>query len=96
MSTHGSVAGIGIFAPTVSSLYTIAWDAQVGLGGEWTDDFTGTPAMQVGDATFNADDAYTVSLDRNETTRSVKVEVGNVTLNRRSRGLYAASRWSAP
>jgi hypothetical protein len=37
--------------------------------------------MQVGDATFTANASYTVSLDRDETTRTITVDSGEVTLN---------------
>jgi hypothetical protein len=37
--------------------------------------------MQVGDARFDAPSAYTVSLDRHETTRSIAVNAGSVTID---------------
>src|SRR5690606_29160019 len=90
--------GSGTFTPEPGggSAYTRHWVTQVGLGGAWTDDFTGsldgtwgrgrqwstgTPAMQVGDALFNADASYTVSLDRDELTRSITVTAGAVALD---------------
>lgn len=72
------------------------WVGQVGLGGTWTDDFslsldgtwgrgrqwtTVTPAMSIGDATFDANAAYTVSLDRTERTGEINVLAGDVTLD---------------
>ncbi len=96
LSTDGWVAGEGTFTPTTGAAYTRGWVAQVGLGGTWTDDFTGnldgtwgrgnqwstgTPAMQVGDATFSANAAYTVTLDRDETTKSIQANAGDVTLD---------------
>lgn len=92
------VAGIGSFDPDSGGVhppYLRAWVTQVGLGGEWTDDFsgsldgtwgrgkqwsTGMPAMQVGNATFNQNAAYTVSLDRDELTNAVNINAGIVTL----------------
>ncbi len=93
ISADGWVAGSGTFTPNVGSAYTRLWVTQVGLGGNWTNAFTGnlngtwgrgpqwstgTPAMQVGNAAFNSSAAYTVSLDRNETTRSITVTAGDV------------------
>jgi len=104
LSSDGWVAGIGTFTPTVGSAYQRAWVTQVGLGGEWTDDFTGslngtrgrgkqwstgTPAMQVGNATFNVNAAYTVSLDRNELTNAVNINAGTVTINHNGFSLTA-------
>jgi len=75
--------------------YDRAWVTQVGLG-TWTDDFTGsldgtwgrgrqwstgTPAMQVGNATFITNGSYTVSLDRDELTNAVLISAGSVRIN---------------
>lgn len=96
LSSDGWVSGYGTFTPTIGSAYTRHWVTQVGLGGSWTDDFsnsldgtwgrgkqwsTGTPAMQVGNATFDANAAYTVSLDRNELTNAMQISAGTVTIN---------------
>jgi hypothetical protein len=96
INADGWASGYGAFSPNVGPAYLRLWITQVGLGGTWTDVFsgslngtwgrgpqwsTGTPAMQVGDAVFNASAAYSVSLDRNETTRSISVSAGDVTLN---------------
>jgi hypothetical protein len=93
ISADGWVTGIGEFTPTIGDPYRRHWVTQVGLGGEWTDAFTdsldgtwgrgpqwstGTPAMQVGDAVFNALADYTVSLDRDELTRTISVNAGRV------------------
>jgi len=95
ISSDGWVAGEGTFDPDgTAASYSRHWVTQVGLGGEWTDDFsgsldgtwgrgkqwsTGTPAMQVGNATFNANAAYTVSLDRDELTNHVQINTGTIT-----------------
>ncbi|MDZ4817960.1 MAG: autotransporter-associated beta strand repeat-containing protein, partial [Planctomycetota bacterium] len=95
MSADGWVAGTGSFDPDgAGSLnsYTRHWVAQVGLGGSWTKASggvwgrgpnwsSGTPATQVGDANFNLAGDYIVGLDRDETTRSISVNAGNVTLD---------------
>lgn len=103
-SSDGWVAGTGTFTPTVGSAYTRHWVTQVGLGGSWTDDFsgtldgtwgrgkqwsTGTPAMQVGNATFDANAAYTVSLDRDELTNAINITAGTVTFNHNGFSLTA-------
>ena len=49
-----------------------------GRGRQWS---TGTPATQVGNAAFGASATYNVGLDRNELTRNIAVNAGNVTLN---------------
>jgi len=94
LSSDGWVAGHGFFTPTGGNgSYSRAWVTQVGLGGTWTDDFTGTldgtwgrgkqwstgtPAIQL-DAHFSADDTYTVAFDRDEQARAVTVTGGHVT-----------------
>ena len=80
LSADGWVAGGGTFDPDGAgplASYTRLWVAQVGLGGTWTNAAggtwgrgpnwsTGTPAMQVGNATFDLNATYTVALDRDE------------------------------
>ena len=107
LSADGWVAGKGNFDPDgagVLNAYSRTWVTQVGLGGTWTDAFsgdlngtwgrgpqwtTGTPAMSIGDATFSANDAYTVSLDRDETTKNIDVTAGTVTFNQGAFSLTA-------
>jgi hypothetical protein len=95
LSADGFVAGEGWFDPDGDGPmygYDRLWVAQVGLGGKWTKATggtwgrgpnwsTGTPAMQVGDAEFNLNTAYTVTLDRDERTRTMTVSAGSVTLS---------------
>jgi hypothetical protein len=95
ISEDGFVMGEGSFDPDGSgplASYNRFWVAQVGLGGNWTKAAdgvwgrgpnwsTGTPAMQVGQATFNLPGHYSVALDRNERTKSVAVQAGAVTLD---------------
>ncbi len=94
LSADGWVAGQGTFdADGAGPLagYTRLWVAQVGLGGTWISAAggtwgrgpnwsTGTPAMQVGNATFNLNANYTVGLDRDETTKTITVNAGTVTI----------------
>jgi hypothetical protein len=72
--------------------YGRLWVVQVGLGGAWTNAAggtwgrgpnwsTGTPAMQVGNAMFNLNSAYTVALDRDELTKTITISAGTVTLS---------------
>jgi hypothetical protein len=95
LSADGWVAGEGAFDPDAAGPlvgYKRLWVAQVGLGGTWTKSTggtwgrglnwsTGTPAMQVGNATFNLNSAYAVALDRDELTKSMAVNAGTVTLD---------------
>jgi hypothetical protein len=95
LSADGWVAGEGIFDPDGAgplAAYARLWVAQVGLGGTWTKAAggtwgrgpnwsTGTPAMQVGNAVFNLNSAYTVALDRDELTKTVALGAGAVTLD---------------
>jgi hypothetical protein len=89
------VAGRGLFDPDGAgplAAYRRLWVTQAGLGGTWTNAAggtwgrgpnwsTGTPAMQVGDATFDLDAAYTITLDRDELTETISVEAGTVTID---------------
>jgi hypothetical protein len=95
LSADGWVAGEGTFdldgtGPLPG--YTRLWVAQVGLGGSWTSATggtwgrgrnwsTGTPAMQVGSATFDLNSTYTVALDRDERTKTIALSAGTVTIN---------------
>lgn len=95
ISSDGYVAGEGKFDPDGSgplSSYTRLWVAQVGFGGVWESAAggtwgrgvnwsTGTPAMQVGSATFSLPGAYTVSFDRDESTKSMSVAAGTVSVD---------------
>jgi len=95
LSADGWVAGSGAFDPDgdgPQASYTRHWVAQVGLGGTWTNAAggtwgrgpnwsTGTPAMRVGNATFDLNSAYTVALDRNELTQTIAINAGTVTIN---------------
>ena len=95
LSADGWVAGEGTFDPDGAgplAAYTRLWVAQVGLGGTWTNAAggtwgrgpnwsTGTPAMQVGNATFNLNSTYTSRLDRDERTKTIAVNAGTVTIN---------------
>lgn len=93
ITADGWVAGVGGFLPTgAKEGYTRAWVAQVGLGGSWTNVAggtwgrgpnwsTGTPAMQVGNAAFDLDSAYSVALDRDELTKTIAINAGNVSIN---------------
>jgi hypothetical protein len=95
LSADGWVSGEGTFDADGSgplASYTRLWVAQVGLGGTWTNAAggtwgrgpnwsTGTPAMQVGNATFNLNSAYTVALDRDELTKTITISAGTVTLS---------------
>ncbi len=93
LSSDGWVAGAGIFTPAVGDAYQRQFVTQVGLGGTWTDDFsgsldgtwgrgtqwsTGTPAIQW-DADFSAAAAYTVGFDRDEQAREITIAAGQVT-----------------
>jgi hypothetical protein len=95
LSADGWVAGRGTFDPDGTGPlegYIRLWVAQVGLGGSWTSAAggtwgrgpnwsTGTPAMQVGNATFNLNSTYTVALDRDERTKTIALSAGTVTIN---------------
>jgi hypothetical protein len=96
LTADGWITGTGKYDPPTGPSYERAWVAQLGLGGTWTDAFTGnlngtwgrgpqwstgTPAMQVGDASFISPGSYTVTLDRDETTRSISIDAGSVTLD---------------
>ncbi len=95
ISADGWVAGEGTFDPDgPGSLgrYGRLWVAQVGLGGNWNNAAggtwgrgpnwsTGTPAMQVGNATFDLSSGYTVGLDRNESTKTIAVNAGELTVD---------------
>jgi hypothetical protein len=105
LSADGWVAGNGKFDPDGAgplASYTRLWVAQVGLGGTWTNATggtwgrgpnwsTGTPAMQVGNATFNLNSAYTVALDRDELTKTIAISAGTVTINCNSHTLSTES-----
>jgi hypothetical protein len=94
-SSDGWAAGNGIFDPDGSgplSYYERHWVAQIGLGGRWTKAAggtwgrgpnwsTGTPAMQVGGAVFDLNSPYAVSLDRNESTKTIAINAGSVTID---------------
>ncbi|MGD0516390.1 MAG: DUF3466 family protein [Thermoguttaceae bacterium] len=94
LSADGWVSGEGAFDPDGAGPlenYGRLWVAQVGLGGTWTTATggtwgrgpnwsTGTPAMQVGNATFNLNSAYTVALDRDELTKTIAISAGTVTI----------------
>ncbi len=95
ISADGWVAGEGTFDPDgdgALASYGRLWVAQVGLGGTWTKPAggtwgrgpnwsTGTPAMQVGDATFNLASSFTVTLDRDELTNSIAINAGSVAID---------------
>jgi hypothetical protein len=95
ITADGWVSGNGTFEPDGAgplAEYLRCWTAQVGLGGTWIKAgngtwgrgpnwSTGTPAMQVGNATFDLSAAYTVALDRNENTRTIAINAGTVTLD---------------
>jgi hypothetical protein len=95
LSPDGWAAGEGAFDPDGSGpllAYGRLWVAQIGLGGKWTKAAggtwgrgpnwsTGTPAMQVGNAIFDLDSAYAVSVDRNESTKTIAVNAGSVTID---------------
>jgi hypothetical protein len=95
LSADGWVAGEGTFDPDGSgplASYTRLWVAQVGLGGSWTratggtwgrgpNWSTGTPAMQVGNASFDLNSTYTVALDRDERTKTIALSAGTVTID---------------
>ncbi|MGA2062197.1 MAG: DUF3466 family protein [Thermoguttaceae bacterium] len=95
ISADGWVAGEGTFDPDGAgplASYTRLWVAQVGLGGTWTQATggtwgrgpnwsTGTPAMQVGNAVFNLNSAYTVALDRDELTKTITISAGTVEID---------------
>jgi hypothetical protein len=105
LSTDGWVAGDGTFDPDgggPQAGYVRHWVAQVGLGGTWTNAAggtwgrgpnwsTGTPAMQVGNATFNLNSVYAVALDRNELTKNIAINAGTVTINSNGHTLTAES-----
>jgi hypothetical protein len=94
ISADGWVAGNGTFDPDgIGPLasYPSAWVTQVGLGGSWTTPTggtwgrgpnwsTGTPAMRVGNAIFNLNSNYTVALDRDESTTTMSINAGTVTI----------------
>jgi hypothetical protein len=82
---------MGAFLGPSGGYYRL-WVAQVGLGGSWTNTSggtwgrgpnwsTGTPAMQVGNAKFDLNAAYTVAFDRDELTKTMAVNAGAVTLD---------------
>jgi len=105
ISADGWVAGSGTFDPDGADPlagYVRHWVTQVGLGGTWTSAAggtwgrgpnwsTGTPAMQVGNATFDLGSVYTVALDRDERTKTVAVAAGTVTINSNGHTLMAES-----
>jgi hypothetical protein len=103
LSADGWVAGSGTFVPEGAQAgYVRHWVTQVGLGGTWTNATdgiwgrgpnwsTGTPAMQVGNATFDLDAAYAVALDRDERTKAIAVDAGTVTINSNGYTLTAES-----
>ena len=105
ITDDGFVAGDGLFDPDGTgpqASYARIWVTQVGLGGIWTKASggtwgrgpnwsTGTPAMQVGNATFNLNSAYTVALDRNELTKVIAVNAGTVTIDFNSHTLATES-----
>lgn len=96
LTADGWVAGTGVFTPDTGDEYWRYFVTQVGFGGEWTDAHTGsldgtwgrgpqwstgTPAMAIGDAVFSADASYTVTLDRDETSDTVAIDAGTVSIN---------------
>jgi hypothetical protein len=95
LSADGWVSGEGTFDPDGGGPlagYTRLWVAQVGLGGTWKNVTggtwgrgpnwtTGTPATQVGYAQFTMPSTYTVTLDRDECTRTISVDFGIVTFD---------------
>jgi hypothetical protein len=95
LSADGYVAGEGNYDPDGAgslSSYVRLWVVQVGLGGNWTNAAggtwgrgpnwsTGTPAMQVGNAAFNLNSAYTVALDRDEMTKIISIYAGTVAID---------------
>jgi hypothetical protein len=104
ISADGWVSGSGTFDPDGADPladYVRHWVAQVGLGGAWTKGdgtwgrgpnwSTGTPAMQVGNATFNLSAAYAVALDRDERTKAVAIDAGTVAINSNGHTLTAES-----
>jgi hypothetical protein len=105
LSADGWVAGSGTFDPDgggPQAGYVRHWVAQVGLGGTWTNAAggtwgrgpnwsTGTPAMQVGNATFNLNSVYAVALDRDELTKNIAINAGTVTINSNGHTLTAES-----
>jgi hypothetical protein len=105
LSADGWVAGSGTFDPDGGGLlagYVRHWVAQVGLGGTWTNAgggtwgrgpnwSTGTPAMQVGNATFDLDSVYAVALDRDELTKTIAINAGTVTIESNGFSLTAES-----
>jgi len=105
ISADGWVAGTGTFDPDGGGPlagYIRHWVAQVGLGGTWTKPAggtwgrgpnwsTGTPAMQVGNATFNLNSVYAVALDRDELTKNIAINAGTVTIDFNGNTLTAES-----
>jgi hypothetical protein len=105
ISADGWVAGDGTFDPDGAGPqagYVRYWVTQVGLGGAWTKTAggtwgrgpnwsTGTPAMQVGNATFNLSAAYAVALDRDERTKTIDIDAGTVTIDFNGHTLTAES-----
>jgi hypothetical protein len=105
LSADGWVAGSGTFDPDgdgPQAGYVRHWVTQVGLGGAWTNAAggtwgrgpnwsTGTPAMQVGNATFNLGSAYAVALDRDERTKTVAINAGTVKIDFNGHTLTAES-----
>jgi hypothetical protein len=105
LSADGWVAGSGTFDPDGGGSqagYVRHWVTQVGLGGTWTNPAggtwgrgpnwsTGTPAMQVGNATFGLNSVYAVALDRNELTKTIAVNAGTVTIASNGHNLTAES-----
>jgi hypothetical protein len=105
LSADGWVAGSGTFDPDgggPQAGYVRHWVTQVGLGGTWTNPAggtwgrgpnwsTGTPAMQVGNATFGLNAVYAVALDRDERTKTIAVNAGTVTIASNGHNLTAES-----
>jgi autotransporter-associated beta strand protein len=103
LSADGWVAGSGTFDPDGGgplASYLRHWVTQVGLGGTWTNAAggtwgrgpnwsTGTPAMQVGNATFGLGSVYAVGLDRDELTKTIAINAGTVTIDSNDHTLTA-------
>ena len=94
VNKDGLIGGLGIYTTRAGFSYLRAWLMQIGLGGTWgTGDYqgldgswtqsskwsTGTPATNVGTATFSADAMYRVTLERDEHAKHIAVENGVVT-----------------
>jgi len=94
LSEDGWVTGQGMYDPDGAGQMSAVgrgWVGQLGFGGSWTSAeggtwgrgpnwSTGTPAMEMGNATFDLASSYTVSLDRDETTMSIDVFDGAVNI----------------